>query len=104
MLGTDRERGKEGGRGSIRRAETYRIQEAQKWTIKKLRVKNKRKAVERKKNKGGRKQRESVERKRKGERSPFTRGGRAGGEAPRRQMKIMRTFLSGKIYKIVPVL
>lgn len=45
------------------------------------------------------------EREKEGGRSPFTQGGRAaGGEAPQRHMKIMRTFLSGKIYKIVPVL
>lgn len=44
-------------------------------------------------------------REKEGGRSPFTQGGRAaGGEAPQRHMKIMRTFLSGKIYKIVPVL
>ncbi len=63
--------------------------------------------VERQKQRGGKKH---TEKEREGERverrkrSPFTRGGRARGEAPRRQMKIMRTFLSGKIYKIVPVL
>lgn len=28
----------------------------------------------------------------------------AGREPPQRQMKIMRTFLSGKIHKIIPVL
>lgn len=35
--------------------------------------------------------------------SPFIRGG-GGGEVAWRQTKIMRTFLSGKIYKIIPVL
>lgn len=44
------------------------------------------------------------ERQRERENERERSGGRAGGEAPRRQMKIMRTFLSGKIYKIVPVL